>query len=84
MRTPAQQRAAPQYVSSIEWPHGPLTRVMNDDEGSVRMGIRGMWIDGTGGDDRADDEHILPLEDDIEVSPLFYWCAEREGELQRA
>ena len=30
-----------------------------------------MWIYGTGGG--GADEHILPLEDDIQLSPLFYW-----------
>ncbi len=30
-----------------------------------------MWIYGTEGG--GADEHILPLEDDIQLSPLFYW-----------
>ena len=34
------------------------------------MGIRGMWTNVTA---LGDHHHVLPLEDDIEVSPLYYW-----------
>ena len=72
------------FVRRVDWTHGPLTKRIYDDE-SVDVnalgvpaappgggsGIRGMWIYGTGGG--GADEHILPLEDDIQLSPLFYW-----------
>ena len=31
-----------------------------------------MWMNMSH-EDIGDDEHVLPLEDDVEVSPLFYW-----------
>ena len=40
--------------------------------GGASLGIRGMWINCSH-PELPDDEHVLPLEDDIEVSPLYYW-----------
>ncbi|EOD28668.1 hypothetical protein EMIHUDRAFT_456961 [Emiliania huxleyi CCMP1516] len=70
--------AVREYVRGVEWRHGPLRLVVADDGPApvASLGIRGMWINcsslASAGELR-DDEHILPLEDDIEVSPLFYW-----------
>jgi len=57
------------FVRGLDWPYGPKEVVEFDRP----MGIRGMWINSSRADDLRDDEHVLPLEDDIEVSPLFYW-----------
>lgn len=46
----------------------------------VGQGIRGMWIDVLGRELSAHEPptaHPLPLEDDTEVSPLFYWWLRR-------
>ena len=46
----------------------------------VGRGIRGMWIDVLGRELRAHEPpnaHVLPLEDDTSVSPLFYWWLRR-------
>jgi hypothetical protein len=79
------------YVHSrLRWEHGSLAVHMYPD--SHPRGIRGMWINATAAD-IADDEHVIPLEDDIEVSPLYYWWLLRasraygplgDGALQRA
>ena len=60
------------FVRSFEWTHGPKEVVEFDHA----AGIRGMWINSSRAD-LGDDEHVLPLEDDIEVSPLWYWWALR-------
>ena len=58
------------YASEVAWPHGAKeVYAYGSDE---PRGIRGMWMNATRAD-IADDEHILPLEDDLEVSPYFYW-----------
>ena len=57
------------YVASLEWPHGSL-QVTDFGAMGQSMGIRGMWTNVTA---LGDHHHVLPLEDDIEVSPLYYW-----------
>ena len=64
--------AVPEVISEVqayEWPHGPKEILSFED---LALGIRGMWINSSR-PDISDSEHVLPLEDDIEVSPLFYW-----------
>ena len=56
------------YVRTLRWASGSKTVI----EQETVMGIRGMWINSASAE-IGDDEHVLPLEDDIEVSPLFYW-----------
>ncbi|KAL1524388.1 hypothetical protein AB1Y20_019283 [Prymnesium parvum] len=59
-----------EYVRAIEWVHGHKSVVSYHEQG-LSLGIRGMWIRAARGG--RPDEHVLPLEDDIEVSPLYYW-----------
>ena len=56
------------FAHSFEWTHGSKEVIEFDHS----LGVRGMWINSTRRD-LEDHEHIIPLEDDIEVSPLFYW-----------
>jgi hypothetical protein len=53
------------------WTHGKKALVLYDELG-LTQGIRGMWINASGLD-APDHTHVLPLEDDVEVSPLYYW-----------
>ena len=53
------------------WTHGKKALVLYDELG-LSLGIRGMWINASSLD-APDHTHVLPLEDDIEVSPLYYW-----------
>lgn len=59
------------YVVSFNWTHGPK-QVLSFGDWGLSLGIRGMWTNCTS-PDMADDEHIIPLEDDIQVSSLYYW-----------
>jgi len=56
-------------MHAFKWTHGSKDVFMYDRAG-VSLGIRGMWINAT---ELPGEQHILPLEDDIEVSPLYYW-----------
>ena len=58
------------FVASIAWVHGDK-KVVSYDEQGLSLGIRGMWIRSAAA--VGSTSHILPLEDDIEVSPLYYW-----------
>ena len=53
------------------WTHGKKALVLYGELG-LTQGIRGMWINASSLD-APDHTHVLPLEDDIEVSPLYYW-----------
>ena len=55
------------YVQSFGWSHGTKELVLH--EGPAR-GIRGMWIHMFR---TLGERNVLPFEDDIEVSPLYYW-----------
>ena len=55
-------------IRSFRWPHGP--RMLHEYDRS--QGIRGLWINASSAS-IGDDEHIMPLEDDLELSPFFYW-----------
>ncbi len=59
------------YARSFYWSYGPF-HLRNYDAMGLSLGIRKMWINATG-PKIEDDEHIVPLEDDIQVSPYFYW-----------
>ena len=74
------------YARSVTWLHGPIRVVVEQpaactgapsEECGGGRGIRGMWIDVMARELEAHEPpsaHLLPLEDDIEVSPLyFYW-----------
>lgn len=67
------------YVRSVPWPHGPV-RVVLEPGGGAAQGIRGMWIHVMGRELEAHEPptaHLLPLEDDVELSPLWYWWLRR-------
>ncbi|KAL3931749.1 MAG: hypothetical protein SGPRY_000993 [Prymnesium sp.] len=59
-----------EYIRSVEWVQGEKTVVSYHDLG-LSLGIRGMWTRAV--QSLRPNEHVLPLEDDIEVSPLYYW-----------
>ena len=63
--------AAVELARSIDWPHG-ARRVVTESESH---GIRGMWTQVLGREleHESDPTHVVPIEDDIEVSPLFHW-----------
>lgn len=86
--------AVEEYVRSVQWAHGP-TRVVVErplacaadarpaDRCGGGRGIRGMWIDVMARELEASEPptaHVLPLEDDIEVSPLYYWWLRRAAD----
>jgi hypothetical protein len=58
-------------AKAAAWTHGKKALVLYDDVG-LTLGGRGMWINASRLD-APDHTHVLPLEDDIEVSPLYYW-----------
>jgi hypothetical protein len=63
-----------EYIGNLSWPHG-TKRIISYDEHGKSLGIRGMWIGAAEGLDNH--QHVLPLEDDIEVSPLYYCRPQR-------
>ena len=68
--------AAVEYArTGFEWPHGPR-RVVTE---SSPNGIRGMWTRVLTRELERESEatHVLPIEDDIQVSPLFHWWLRR-------
>ena len=58
------------FARTLSWPHGPYRYVI----ATRPYGIRGMWTEVLSQEleREAESTHVLPLEDDIEVSPLFY------------
>ena len=61
----------PEVVNVVEqfhWPYGPSLV----HQYASSQGIRGLWINASAYD-CEDHEHVMPLEDDLEVSPFFYW-----------
>ena len=67
------------YVRGVRWPYGPV-RVAQEPPGAPARGIRGMWIDAMARELEANEPptaHLLPLEDDVELSPLWYWWLRR-------
>ena len=67
------------YVRSLQWVHGEKRLLLYDQMG-LSLGIRGMWLNASS-PSAPDYQHVLPLEDDIEVSPLFYWWLLRASRL---
>ena len=59
------------YVTALQWSHGAKRLYVH--EGGA-LGIRGMWIHMFR---QAEGRNLLPFEDDIEVSPLYYWWLAR-------
>ena len=59
------------YVSELRWSHGGKRLYMHE---GPALGIRGMWIHMFR---QAEGRNLLPFEDDIEVSPLYYWWLSR-------
>ena len=64
-------KAAMAVAESVRWPHGPFRIVVE----SSANGLRNMWVHVMSRElEREPPEaHVLPIEDDIEVSPLFHW-----------
>ena len=54
-------------MRGFAWAHGPKEIVLHD---GPSLGIRGMWISMFRS---YPDRNLLPFEDDIEVSQLYYW-----------
>jgi len=67
------------YVRNLQWVHGEKRLVLYTQMG-LSLGIRGMWLNASS-PSVPDYQHVLPLEDDIEVSPLFYWWLLRASRL---
>ena len=61
----------PSPLDGLLWPHGPFRIVVE----SSANGLRNMWVHVMSRElEREPPEaHVLPIEDDIEVSPLFHW-----------
>eukprot|EP00908_Phaeocystis_cordata_P021950 Transcript_4359.p1 GENE.Transcript_4359~~Transcript_4359.p1 ORF type:complete len:474 (-),score=163.87 Transcript_4359:38-1438(-) len=60
-----------EFVRGAKWSHGE--RRVEAHQGPS-LGIRGMWIHMFR---HAEGRNLLPFEDDIEVSPLYYWWLHR-------
>ena len=64
------------YANAVVWPHGRKRVVLEP----TRKGIRGMWLEVLSREleqYESPSAHVLPLEDDTAVSPLFYWWLTR-------
>ena len=55
------------YVTALQWSHGAKRLYVHE---GTALGIRGMWIHMFR---QAEGRNLIPFEDDIEVSPLYYW-----------
>ena len=58
-------------AKGIHWPHGPLNVVVEEQP----RGVRGMWTTALSREIEKlpRTTHLLPIEDDLELSPLYYW-----------
>jgi hypothetical protein len=70
--------AAVAVAESIAWRHGPFRIVIEPSPN----GVRNMWVRVLSRElEREPPEaHVLPIEDDNEVSPLFYWWLRRAAD----
>ena len=59
------------YVTALQWSHGAKRLYVHE---GTALGIRGMWIHMFR---QAEGRNLMPFEDDIEVSPLYYWWLAR-------
>ena len=72
-------------VEPASWCHSAGAAPGDGPKGSCGggRGIRGMWVDVMARELEAHEPataHLLPLEDDIEVSPLYYWWLRRAAD----
>lgn len=67
------------YARAVVWQHGRVRCVVED----TSHGVRGMWIDVLSRElelHSSSSTHFLPLEDDVEVSPLYYYWLRRAAQ----